>query len=70
MKKYILLPTEEKFIELIEEYKWEEAAKMYFNWAHKHRDSFNRILNERNRKDKVLNILRELDEYGERFVYG
>jgi|TARA_R110000824_G_scaffold266091_7_gene455103 hypothetical protein len=63
--KNILLPTEEKFIELIEEYKWEEAARMYYDWAYKHRDSFNRILNERNRKDKVLNILRELDEYGE-----
>ena len=65
--KNILLPTEEKFIELIEEYKWEEAAKMYFNWAYKHRDSFNIILNERNVKSKVLNALRELYEYG---VYG
>ena len=64
MKKE-LSPTEEKFIELIEEYKWEEAARMYYDWAYMYRDSFNIILNERNRKDKVLNLLRELDEYGE-----
>ena len=63
--KNILLPTEEKFIELIEEYKWEEAAKMYFNWAYKHRDSFNIILNERNVKEKVMDIMWKLDEYGE-----
>ena len=63
--KNILLPTEEKFIELIEEYKWEEAARMYFNWAYKHRDSFNKILNGRNRKDKVMDIMWKMDEYGE-----
>ncbi len=67
--KNILLPTEEKFIELIEEYKYEEAAKMYFDRAYQYRNEFNIILNERNRKDKVLNILRELDEYGEHVEY-
>ena len=63
--KNILLPTEEKFIELIEEYKWEEAAQMYYNWAYKHRESFNKILNERNRTDKVMDIMWKMDEYGE-----
>ena len=55
--KNILLPTEEKFIELIEEYKYDEAAQMYYNWAYKHRDSFNKILNEKNVKDRVINLV-------------
>ena len=63
--KNILLPTEEKFIELIEEYKYLEAANMYYDWAYKHRDSFNKILNERNVKGKVMDIMWKLDEYGE-----
>ena len=54
-----------EFRELIEEYKWEEAARMYYDWAYKYRDSFNRILNERNRKDKVMDIMYRLEEYGE-----
>jgi hypothetical protein len=65
MNKTTMLPTEEKFIELIEEYKYVEAAKMYFNWAYKHRESFNKILNERNVKNKVIDIMYRLDEYGE-----
>ena len=55
--KNVLLPTEEKFIELIEEYKYDEAAQMYYNWAYKHQDSFNKILNEKNVKDRVINLL-------------
>ena len=58
--KNVLLPTEEKFIELIEEYKYDEAAQMYYDWAYKHRESFNKILNERNVKDKVISLMYEL----------
>ncbi len=54
-----------EFRDLIKEYKYEEAAKMYFDLAWKYRDSFNIILNERNVKDKVIDIMRELEEYGE-----
>ena len=64
MKKE-LSPTEEKFIELIEEYKYEEAAKMYFDRAYRFQNEFNIILNERNVKDKVIDIMYRLDEYGE-----
>jgi hypothetical protein len=64
MKK-ILLPTEEKFIKLIEEYNYEEAAKMYFNWAYKHKESFDVVLNERNVKGKVIDMMYRLDGYGE-----
>jgi len=65
MNKTTMSPTELDFLELIEEYKYEEAAKMYFDLAWKYRDSFNIILNERNVKDKVIDIMRELEEYGE-----
>ncbi len=64
MKKE-LSPTEEKFIELIEEYKYEEAAKMYFDRAYRFQNEFNIILNERNVKNKVMDIMYRLDEYGE-----
>ena len=64
MKKE-LSPTEEKFIELIEEYKYEEAAQMYFDRAYRFQNEFNIILNERNVKGKVIDIMYRLDEYGE-----
>ncbi len=64
MKKE-LSPTEETFIELIEEYKYEEAAKMYFDRAYRFQNEFNIILNERNVKNKVMDIMYRLDEYGE-----
>ena len=67
MNKTTMSPTELDFLELIEEYKYEEAAKMYFDRAYQYRNEFNIILNERNVKSKVLNALRELYEYG---VYG
>ena len=65
MNKTTMSTTELDFLELIEEYKYEEAAKMYFDRAYQYRNEFNIILNERNVKSKVLNVLRELDEYGE-----
>jgi hypothetical protein len=65
MNKTTMSVTELDFLELIEEYKYEEAAKMYFDRAYQYRNEFNIILNERNVKSKVLNVLRELDEYGE-----
>ena len=64
MKKE-LSPTEEKFIELIEEYKYEEAAKMYFDRAYRFQNEFNIILNERNVKSKVIDIMRAWEEYGQ-----
>ena len=67
MNKTTMSVTELNFLELIEEYKYEEAAKMYFDRAYQYRNEFNIILNERNVKSKVLNALRELYEYG---VYG
>ena len=65
MNKTTMSVTELDFLELIGEYKYEEAAKMYFDRAYQYRNEFNIILNERNVKSKVLNVLRELDEYGE-----
>lgn len=65
MNKTTMSTTELDFLELIEEYKYEEAAKMYFDLAYKYRDSFNIILNERNVKNKVMDIMYRLDEYGE-----
>ena len=57
--------VEADFIELIEEYKYEEAARIYFDRAYQYINEFNIILNEKNVKDKVMDIMRELDEYGE-----
>ena len=57
--------VEADFIELIEEYKYEEAARIYFDRAYQYRNEFNIILNEKNVKGKVMDIMRELDEYGE-----
>ena len=57
--------VEADFIELIEEYKYEEAAKMYFDRAYQYRNEFNIILNERNVKGKVMDIMGKLEEYGE-----
>ena len=57
--------VEADFIELIEEYKYEEAARIYFDRAYQYINEFNIILNEKNVKGKVMDIMRELDEYGE-----
>ena len=38
---------------------------MYFDRAYQYRNEFNIILNERNVKDKVIDIMRKLEEYGE-----
>ena len=65
MNKTTMSVTELNFLELIEEYKYEEAAKMYFDRAYQYRNEFNIILNERNVKSKVLNALWKLEEYGE-----
>ena len=46
-----------RFRDLIEEYKYKEAAKMYYDLAWKYRDAFNRILNEKNVKNKVIDIM-------------
>ena len=45
------------FRDLIEEYKYKEAAKMYYDLAWKYQDAFNRILNEKNVKNKVIDIM-------------
>ena len=65
MNKTTMSPTELDFLELIEEYKYEEAARIYFDRAYQYRNEFNIILNEKNVKGKVMDIMRELDEYGE-----
>jgi hypothetical protein len=65
MNKTTMSTTELDFLELIEEYKYEEAAKMYFDRAYQYRNEFNKILNERNVKNKVIDIMYRLDEYGE-----
>ena len=57
--------VEADFIELIEEYKYEEAARIYFDRAYQYINEFNIILNEKNVKGKGMDIMRELDEYGE-----
>ena len=65
MNKTTMSVIELDFLELIEEYKYEEAAKMYFDRAYQYRQKFQIILNERNVKDKVMNIMYRLEEYGE-----
>ncbi len=65
MNKTTMSTIELDFLELIEEYKYEEAAKMYFYRAYQYRQKFQIILNERNVKDKVMNIMYRLEEYGE-----
>ncbi len=65
MNKTTMSVTELDFLELIEEYKYEEAAKMYFDIAYQYRNEFNIILNERNVKGKVMDIMWKLEEYGE-----
>ena len=65
MNKTTMSTIELDFLELIEEYKYEEAAKMYFDRAYQYRNEFNIILNERNVKNKVIDIMYRLDEYGE-----
>jgi len=65
MSKTTMSVTELDFLELIEEYKYEEAAKMYFDRAYQYRNEFNIILNERNVKGKVMDIMWKLEEYGE-----
>tara|TARA_B110000285_G_scaffold119792_1_gene135544 strand:- start:58 stop:255 length:198 start_codon:yes stop_codon:yes gene_type:complete len=57
--------TELDFLELIEEYKYEEAARMYYDRAYQYRNEFNIILNEKNVKDRVIVLIHRLNEYGE-----
>ena len=65
MNKTTMSTIELDFLELIEEYKYEEAAKMYYDRAYQYRNEFNIILNEKNVKDRVMNILWKLEEYGD-----
>ncbi len=46
-----------EFQDLIEEYKYKEAAKIYYDLAYMYQDAFNRILNEKNVKNKVIDIM-------------
>jgi len=55
----------EEFQFLVDHYEYELAARMYYDLAYMHRSEFNKILNEKNVKEKVINLMRELDEYGE-----
>ena len=65
MNKTTMSVTELDFLELIEEYKYEEAAKMYYDRAYQYRNEFNIILNEKNVKDRVIVLIHRLNEYGE-----
>jgi|TARA_R110001606_G_C14867048_1_gene589323 hypothetical protein len=49
----------EVFKDLIDHYRYKEAAKMYFDLAYTHQDAFNKILNEKgdNVKNKVIDIM-------------
>ena len=65
MNKTTMSTIELDFLELIEEYKYEEAAKMYYDRAYQYRNEFNIILNEKNVKDRVIVLIHRLNEYGE-----
>ena len=47
----------EKFKDLIDHYEYKKAAKMYYDLAYKYQDEFNKILNENNVKNKVIDIM-------------
>jgi len=47
----------EHFKDLVDHYEYKKAAEMYYNLAHWYRDDFNKILNERNCKNKVIDIM-------------
>ena len=55
-----LLSIKEKFLQLVEEYKYDEAAQMYHSWAYKHQSSFNKILHDKNVRDRVMNLMHVL----------
>ena len=65
MNKTTMSTTELDFLELIEEYKYLEAANMYYDRAYQYRNEFNIILNEKNVKGKVMDIMWKMDKYGE-----
>ena len=65
MNKTTMSTIELDFLELIEEYKYEEAARMYYDRAYQYRNEFNIILNEKNVKDRVIVLIHRLNEYGE-----
>ncbi len=46
----------------IDNYDYDHAAQMYYDLAYMHRDSFNKILNERNVKDKVIDLMYSIIE--------
>ena len=50
----------EKFKDLIDHYEYKKAAKMYYDLAYMYQGEFNKILNENNVKDKVIDIMYEL----------
>ena len=50
----------EYFKDLVDHYEYKKAAEMYYNLAHWYRDDFNKILNERNRKDAVVDLVYDL----------
>ena len=54
----------EYFKDLVDHYEYKKAAEMYYNLAHWYRDDFNKILNERNCKNKVIDIM--YDEFNDR----
>ena len=55
----------EEFQSLVDHYEYELAARMYYDWAYMHRSEFNKILNEKNVKEKIIDLMYRLEEYGE-----
>ena len=51
----------EYFKDLVDHYEYKKAAEMYYNLAYGYKDDFNKILNEKNCKNKVMDIVH--DEY-------
>ena len=47
----------ENFQYLINNHKYYQAAKMYYNLAYMYRDDFNKILDEKNVKNEVIDIM-------------
>ena len=50
----------EYFKDLVDHMEYKKAAEMYYNLSYGYRDDFNKILNERNRKDAVVDLVYDL----------
>lgn len=57
----------EKFKQLIEEKNYIEVAKLYFDYAYRHQEEFNEILDKNNIKEGIFDIMHKVEGFGEHF---